>query len=852
MATKTLKPIPFYFITTSDMNELTYEKAYEALSELKHRGFGGAVLFNKPPHGFNADEYLSDNWFIMIENFIKAAKELELEIWLNDGFDYPPGGAAGRIEKIDPSLKQMRIKRENGRFVTEEVDWGFPAFEYEKSSDLFIELVYGEYKKRIGKYFGNVVRGIFSDADNRRINSSITTSDDPTSSYYFPWSKDFEETFCKKFGYDIFPHLSEIFEFCDTQAAADYWQHCSDLYVNWFKKNYEWCKKNNLEYTFHTSDTSPFSLKTAVRSSIFTEGRFSDVEVNSDYSGTDQELLELNGGKHYIKDIFYVPQISWGDKEDARKSEKYYDLLGDVRTKQAQSTAFVNDKKGTMCEMFAATNWGADYNELREIASFQIMHGVTFIVPHAYHHRLLGETKYFAPPDFSDRGHLAHVDLLNEKLVEYLSYSSRGTLDAPIAVMDITDDVWRAKGKTDLFLAVCDELNRKPFGYVIADKKGIEKKKDSFSLIINTTSEKLDSFCGIKIANISDISELDSALSDLVPAVTYIGEGSPYYMVLKTESGPCALIANIENKGEINGTVNFGGKSYDVCLASGEIAIFTEKEQIYRKPVEVVDTAELPSNAEVVWGNENLIPIGRWLSNDGKAILQQDNAPSISFEFDVKTGAENLKFYVPASCASKITDIKGVDLNSKILTKYFDDDYWCYNIDVKTGKNVITVEKNAPIPYYERFFISGEFDVDIKTENPLYKHSFYIYNMNAFIPEKAEITLSKRRTVLDMKKSAALQGHPFYFGSVTYKVTANVPESFDNYRLNIKNATFGVSVKVDDGEYENLIFKPYVLPIGKKGTIKLELKTCSSLANFLEMYQREFGITDGIYLEKLK
>ena len=35
------RPIPFYFITTHDPDELTYEKFYEDLSDMKKKGYGG-------------------------------------------------------------------------------------------------------------------------------------------------------------------------------------------------------------------------------------------------------------------------------------------------------------------------------------------------------------------------------------------------------------------------------------------------------------------------------------------------------------------------------------------------------------------------------------------------------------------------------------------------------------------------------------------------------------------------------------------------------------------------------------------------------------------------------------------
>lgn len=850
MTKKTYRPIPFYFITTSDMNELTYEKAYESLSILKERGFGGAILFNKPPHGFNAQKYLSDDWFEMIENFVRAGAALDLEMWINDGFDYPPGAAAGRIKEIDPTLKQMRIKRENGKIVTQEVEAGFPAFECEKSSQLFIELVYEEYKKRLGKYFGKEIRGIFSDADNRRINTEIAdlSTEEKT---YFPWSKDFPETFRKKYGYDIMPFMNDVFDRKDVPQAADYWKHCSDLYTQWFKNNYEWCKKNNLEYTFHTSDTSPFTLDRAVRSSAFTEGRFLDVEINCDYCGTDQELLELNGGKHYTKAQFYVPKMSYGDNEDVRKSDLYYDLYEDVRTKQAQSCAFLNDKKGTMCEMFAATNYGVTYDELREIAAFQIMQGVSFIVSHAYHYRLLGETKYFAPPDFSDKGHLKNLKELNDVLALYASWGDKGSLVAPVAVMDITDDLWKNKADTQLFLSVCHALNRTPFGYVIADKKGIEKKKNEFSLIINTSSEKIESLYGIKVVNLKDIEELNKALSSLTPDVTYSGEGTPHFMVRKTDEGLCALVANIENGGEIEGTVTFSGKEYCVKLSSGEIAFFSEKEQIYRRGEKVAAAITLPKTAKVVWEKENLLPITVWTDDNGNTVLQQEEAESISFAFDADGKVKKAALWIPDSCMQSIEKIDGIDMKTARKAKFLDDDYTCFDMEIKEGRNTVTIKRTSTFSCYGRIFVSGEFDVDIKTENPFYKHSFYMYNLDSYIPEKVQITLSERRNTLDTNLSAAKQGHPFYWGSVTYEFTADVPADFCNYVISVKGAVCGAGVSVNGGEFKNVLFAPYTVECSEKGNVKISVKTHTTAANFMEMYQRDFGLTEGVEIIKI-
>ena len=57
------RPIPFYFLTTTDPAAYTPAAVMDAMSLCKKQGFGGIVLFNKPPHGFDCHTYLSDYWF---------------------------------------------------------------------------------------------------------------------------------------------------------------------------------------------------------------------------------------------------------------------------------------------------------------------------------------------------------------------------------------------------------------------------------------------------------------------------------------------------------------------------------------------------------------------------------------------------------------------------------------------------------------------------------------------------------------------------------------------------------------------------------------------------------------------
>lgn len=67
------RPEPFYFITTSDKEDLSYDAMYKSLQDLKQNGFGEIVLFNKPKNGFNEDTYLSKDFLKWLKTQQKPA-----------------------------------------------------------------------------------------------------------------------------------------------------------------------------------------------------------------------------------------------------------------------------------------------------------------------------------------------------------------------------------------------------------------------------------------------------------------------------------------------------------------------------------------------------------------------------------------------------------------------------------------------------------------------------------------------------------------------------------------------------------------------------------------------------------
>lgn len=857
------RPIPFYFVTTTDSEELSFESVCTSLRRLKEEGFGGLVLFNKPPYGFDADSYLSKEWFVMVRNFAEAAKELQLKLWINDGFNYPPGDVGGRINREQyPELTQKRLRLTDDEVIVEEVEWGFPAFEEPKSAELFHQYVYEAYLREVGEYFGNPIIGFFSDADNRRVNARVFRADSPQKDY-FPWSTGFAESFEQEYGYNINPYLKKILKKESCTQAADYWEHAGRLYQSWFASNYHWCREHGLEYTFHTSDSSPFTWKQAPRSSAFTEGRALDMESNSDYPGTDQELLEINGGKHLRKEEYWVPRVSWGGDDAHARNPEYRKVYGDLRAKQAGSTAFLYHKKGAMCEMFAATNWGATPTQLREIATWQIMQGITFIVPHAYHHRLLGTTKYFAPPIYSPHSTLNHsAKQVNDLLAQYCYYASMGRLIAPIAVLDITDDVWEGRTDSEDYFAVCETLNRMPYGYVLADVKSIVANKEEFAVIINAGAllqgkrkEELSTL-NIPIIEPSELYKLEELIDC---KVRYEGEGQPHFMRRRLDDGrEMVIVASVEDDEEIRGVLTVGNTRIPVTLQTGEMAFFTEKGRIEAPELLECqgDAIEIIGKAKVLWEDENMIPLEYWEDTDGNPICKNSEEKIRTFRYSVRDAeVEDLKLMIPRSVKDNLTYIRVDDV---LLTEVqdimvFDEPYCCYELSqgISIGEHYIMMEMTATIAMTDRIFLQGEFGVEISCEGDYAQQCGRQYCMNRYIPEHADVVMTKRQDALDLSQSWTKQGHPFYSGKATYVLDLDLPQDFGEAVLHIPEVHHGCIVEVDGTEIGNLALKPYIFVLGDmSGVHTLHLTVYNSMANAMECYQAPSGITDGICIYK--
>ena len=731
------KPIPFYFLNTTDEEAYSPEEISRALDRLQAAGFGGMVLFNKPPTGFNAKEYLSEWWFEVTRRFLLEARTRKMEVWLNDGFDYPPGDPGFRISSTHPELRQQRLTRlADGRIVPIVCEWGAPAFEEPLSSELFQKMVYEEYARRLGEFFGNPVAGFFSDADNRRFTA-------PTfclmpGERYFPWSANFATTFLERKGYDVVPCLEEVLARMDTPAVCDYWEHAGFLYQQWFARNAEWCHAHGLKYTFHTSDTGPHAWANCLRSSAFTEGLPFALLAHSDLPGTDHELTALDGGTHYdlpgidreltVQDggtrhckRYFVPNVSWGSRDLSRWTPPNFPCTKyDLRAKLASSAAFVGQKERALCELFAATNHEASPTTLRKIAAWQILCGINFLIPHAVHHRFFSDVKDFAPPEFLHGIFQAANPDFNNWLAKLCAAASIGVATPQVAVRLPTRKLWGNHYDPEPFFALCDRLFRTGVQFVF-----VEDAVPAGLPVIEDAAQP-----GV-----------------LPPPVASYNAGELLFLERLLPDGSRSLLAgNIWGADELSGVIHWNGREWPVALVPGEVAILGGPFENYRSLASAKGMA-LEGPFPVTWEHENRIPMWN--------VREWTNYSNI----------KSVKLLVPNKL--HIVSLDGVAPGESQPMRLFDDEYLAYDAPNSSGHHAFALNREPDS--HTHVFLAGDFDAEITTEEDFARKYSEIYCMEMFVPAKASIILSPRRTEL-RPASWTEQGAPFYSGSVTYRM----------------------------------------------------------------------------------
>ncbi len=370
-AQNSYRPLPFW----SWNGTLEEERLTEQVRQMHHAGLGGFFMHARV--GLQT-EYMGQQWFRCVKACIEEAQKLGMEPWGYDENGYPSGIADGQVcrESEDWRATWVELKpigspaEAEGLNVAawyEAVDgtWrrcsretfsgGLVAYTKNemRSADpmnqdavrRFLELTHEVYKKELGEDFGKRMPGFFTDEPQLK-------------QYQLPWSQHFARLFRESYGYDILDVLPALKEdsIPDCQVVRhDYWMLVSKLYCESFAKQiHTWCKKNGCSFTGHVMG--------------------------------EDTLLEQMGSCGGVMP-FYVhmdmPGMDWLGRR----------IGSALAPKQVSSVAAQMGRKQVLSETFALSGWDVSFEDLKWMAQWQMVNGITRLCPHLESYSIKGIRK---------------------------------------------------------------------------------------------------------------------------------------------------------------------------------------------------------------------------------------------------------------------------------------------------------------------------------------------------------------------------------------------------------------------------------------------------------------------------
>lgn len=265
---------------------LTPEQVVESLDVLARQHIRQVWVHPRP--GLMTP-YLSDRWFTLWEAALAAAKERDMLVWIYDENSYPSGFAGGNVPSImhDSRGLGLTLHQEDkvklphkdilavysmtadgyqdvtkalteantvteGDFLIARVEEASPSpwfggktyvdLLHPGVTDTFLAVTLDAYKDHFGSAFGNLIPGSFTDEPHLKPCGDIHWTPDLPEQYRQCWNEEFLEGL---------PHLRE-----DSEAGRRFRHHylytINKLFVErWAKPYYEYCARNNLEFTGH-------------------------------------------------------------------------------------------------------------------------------------------------------------------------------------------------------------------------------------------------------------------------------------------------------------------------------------------------------------------------------------------------------------------------------------------------------------------------------------------------------------------------------------------------------------------------------------------------------------------------
>ena len=351
------------------------------INEMHDKGIGGFFMHAR---GGLKTRYMDDEWMECIRTSAEEAEQLGMEAWLYDEEGWPSGFAGGRVtalgayyhmrwmeqeflspKEIDWSQNILGIYAEDGGYlgnddlatsgqdkvyvVYEKINPYYVDILNQKVVEKFLEVTHEQYLKYFPDELGKTIPGFFTDEPQ-------------FAKLKIPYSLSLPEQFEKENGYPVEKCYTALFREAEgyEKYRYDFWKTISRMYTNSFCRTiHDWCEKHGCSLTGH----------------LMRE---------------DSLLMQMQATAGVMPSYEYIdmPGIDWLRRR----------ISSPLTPKQAGSVAAQLGKKAVISEMFAMVGWNCTPEELKWIAQWQYVNGVTRMCQHLEAYSLKGIRKRDFPP----------------------------------------------------------------------------------------------------------------------------------------------------------------------------------------------------------------------------------------------------------------------------------------------------------------------------------------------------------------------------------------------------------------------------------------------------------------------
>lgn len=375
------------------------------LEVFEKMGMGGAFCHSRT--GLRT-EYLSDEWFELINRCAAKGKKDGMEIWLYDEDRYPSGTAGGMVtENRELGIHYLRLNKAQGDFkwqegvicafilefkedkivrkeriykdaaVPENCEiWYFTSEIMNSGSfyngnpyadnanpetvERFIELTHKRYVEKCGEYIKDgTIKGIFTDEPHHGGVMNGFAISNPDGAHLIPHPKNLFKHFENEYGYKLEDYLPEIYAFDASGRAEQVKWHYMLLLQKLFLENFmgkirDYCHENGLLFTGHVLHEDSLTAQAVMQGSVMRCYEYMDCP------GVD---------------------VLWEENRD-------YQIV-----KQLSSAARQLEKPWLLSELYGCTGWQTNFASYKAMGDWQALLGINMRCQHLSFYTMQGESK---------------------------------------------------------------------------------------------------------------------------------------------------------------------------------------------------------------------------------------------------------------------------------------------------------------------------------------------------------------------------------------------------------------------------------------------------------------------------